>query len=144
MRAIGYSERAQELMKIRTSERSTFGQKIINHQSIQNQLAMNRINIDQARLLVLNVASQIDKTGDTKNVRKEIAMIKIIVPEMAINVIDSALQAHGGLGVSQDTPLARLYAGTRTLKLADGPSEVHLRTTGKLESRFVKPYQSYL
>ena len=144
MRTIGFAEKAQELMIKRTSERTTFGQKIITHQAIQNELADNRIKIDAARLLVLNAAAMIDKHGSAKFARKEIAMIKIHVPEIALVVIDRAIQAHGGLGVSQDTPLARMYAGIRTLQIADGPSVVHARTVGKLEVKSQHPYLSKL
>lgn len=133
MRAIGMAEYAQELLIKRAMSRSTFGKKIIQHQAVAFQIAENRIAIDQARLLVLNAASMIDKHGDARYARREIAMIKIAVPRMACHVVDSAIQVHGGAGVSQDFHLARLYAGLRTLRFADGPDEVHLQTLAMLE-----------
>jgi len=127
------AERAQELMIARAQSRVTFGRPIVTHGLVAADIARNRMEIDQARLLVLYTAASIDKKGDTSEVRKEIAAIKIIVPSMACRVVDRALQVHGGAGVSQDFPLARLYAGLRTLRLADGPDEVHIRTLAALE-----------
>ena len=133
MRTIGLSELAQELMIKRASERVAFGQKLIKHGTVAADIAQNRMEIDQARLMVLFTAANIDKHGDTSQCRREIAAIKVIVPRMACRVIDRALQVHGGMGVSQDTPLAKIYAGVRTLRLADGPDEVHIRTLAGLE-----------
>ena len=135
MRTIGLAEKAQELMIARAKSRVTFGKPVITHGMVQNDIALNRMEIDQARLMVLYTAAMIDKTGDASNVRREIAAIKVIVPRMACKVIDRAIQVHGGMGVSQDTPLAKMYSGVRTLRLADGPDEVHIRTLAILESK---------
>jgi acyl-CoA dehydrogenase len=135
MRAIGVSEVAQDLMIKRCEQRTTFGKKLSQHGTIMRDIAWNRIEIDQARLLVLHAASLIDAHGDARHARKEVAMIKIAVPNMALRVIDRALQAHGGAGVCQDFPLAEMYAHMRTLRIADGPDEVHVRTVAKLEMR---------
>ena len=91
------------------------------------------MEIDQARLLVLHTAALIDKHGDARGARKEVAMIKVVVPQMACRVIDRALQAHGGAGVCQDFPLAEMYAHMRTLRIADGPDEVHWHVVGRAE-----------
>lgn len=130
MRTIGLAEKAQELMIARAKSRVTFGRSVITHGTVANDVAINRMEIDQARLMVLYTAAMIDKTGDTSLVRREIAAIKVIVPRMACKVIDRAIQVFGGMGVSQDSPLARMYAGVRTLRIADGPDEVHIRTLG--------------
>ena len=135
MRTIGLAEKAQELMIARTKTRTTFGRPVITHGMMQNDVAVNRMEIDQARLMVLYTAAMIDKTGDTSLVRREIAAIKVIVPRMACRVVDRAIQAFGGMGVSQDVPLARIYAGVRSLRLADGPDEVHIRTLALLEAK---------
>lgn len=135
MRAIGAAERAQELMIARAKARTTFGRPIITHGMVANDIALNRMEIDQARLMVLYTAAMIDKAGDTSLVRREIAAIKVIVPRMACQVLDRAIQAHGGMGVCQDTPLAAMYAGLRTLRIADGPDEVHIRTLALLEAK---------
>jgi acyl-CoA dehydrogenase len=105
---------------------------------IQEWIAQARIDIEQARLLVLKAAWIIDNQG-AKAARKEIAAIKVAVPRMAERIIDNAIQAHGGAGVSQDTPLAAMYAGIRVLRIVDGPDEVHMRDIARLE---LKPYIS--
>lgn len=135
MRAIGMAEKAQEMMIARAKTRVTFGKPIITHGMVANDLALNRMEIDQARYMVLATAASIDKHGDTSQCRREIAAIKVIVPRMACSVVDRAIQAHGGMGVCQDVPLARMYAGARTLRLADGPDEVHIRTLALLEAK---------
>ncbi len=138
MRAIGMAERALSLMISRTATRNAFGKEIIRQGVIQEWIAQARIDIDQARLLILKTAWMIDTVG-AKAARKEIAMIKVVVPQMAARIIDHAIQSHGGAGVSQDTPLAGMYAGIRTLRIVDGPDEVHIRDVARLE---IKPYLS--
>jgi acyl-CoA dehydrogenase len=132
MRAIGMAERALSLMVSRSAERTTFGKALAQQGVIQEWIATARIDIEQARLLVLKTAWLIDN-GGAKAARKEIAAIKVVVPRMAERIIDHAIQIHGGAGVSQDTPLAAMYAGIRTLRIADGPDEVHLRDIARLE-----------
>lgn len=134
MRLIGMAERALELMIKRAKERVAFGKTLAEQGVIRNYIAQSRIEIDQARLLVLNAAHMMDTVGN-KVARKEIAMIKVIVPNMALKVIDRAIQVHGGGGVSDVFPLARLWASARTLRIADGPDEVHAETVAKLELR---------
>ena len=132
MRAIGISERALSLMVARANSRSTFGKELVKQGVIQQWIAQARIDIEQARLLVLKAAWMIDTHG-AKAARKEIAAIKVVVPQMAQRIVDHAIQVHGGAGVSQDTPLAGMYAGIRTLRIVDGPDEVHLRDIARLE-----------
>lgn len=132
MRAIGMAERALSLMTDRAISRSAFGKELARQGVIQDWIARARIEIDQARLLVLKAAWIIDNQG-AKAARKEIAAIKVAVPEMAEKIIDRAIQVHGGAGVSQDTPLAGMFAGIRTLRIVDGPTEVHLRDIARLE-----------
>ena len=136
MRAIGMAERALSLMIKRSMERETFGVALVKQGVVQDWIATARIEIEQARLLVLKAAWMIDTVG-AKGARKEIAAIKVAVPQMAQRVIDNAIQAHGGAGVSQDTVLAAMYAGIRTLRIVDGPDEVHIRDIARLE---IKPY----
>ena len=136
MRAIGMAERALSLMIKRTMVRETFGSALIKQGVIQEWIATARIEIEQARLLVLKAAWMIDTVG-AKGARKEIAAIKVAVPQMAQRVIDNAIQSYGGAGVCQDTPLAAMYAGIRTLRIVDGPDEVHIRDIARLE---IKPY----
>ncbi|CAB4678419.1 unannotated protein [freshwater metagenome] len=132
MRAIGMAERALSLMIERAGERTTFG-TLLSHQGVvQEWIANARINIEQARLLVLKTAWLIDTVG-AKAARKEIAAIKVAVPRMAQEIIDHAIQLHGGAGLSQDTPLASMFTGIRTLRIVDGPDEVHLRDIARLE-----------
>eukprot|EP00028_Trichosphaerium_sp_Am-I-7-wt_P000218 CAMPEP_0168531762 /NCGR_PEP_ID=MMETSP0405-20121227/15716_1 /TAXON_ID=498012 /ORGANISM="Trichosphaerium sp, Strain Am-I-7 wt" /LENGTH=388 /DNA_ID=CAMNT_0008556777 /DNA_START=87 /DNA_END=1253 /DNA_ORIENTATION=- len=132
MRTIGMTERCFELMVKRIHERRTFGKKIADHGTVMDGVAKSRMEIDQARLLVLQAAQRIDQVG-TKGARREIAMIKVVCPNMACTVIDRAIQVHGGAGVCDDFILARAYASLRTLRLADGPDEVHNRTIARLE-----------
>ena len=136
MRAIGMAERALSLMIKRTMSREAFGKELVRQGVIQEWIATARIDIEQARLLVLKTAWMIDTVG-AKGARKEIAAIKVAVPQMAERIIDHAIQSYGGAGVSQDTPLASMYAGVRALRIVDGPDEVHIRDIARLE---IKPY----
>jgi acyl-CoA dehydrogenase len=132
MRSIGVAERALDLMKQRAKSRVAFGTTLAEKGVVRDAIAKSRMEIEQARLLVLKAAYMMDTVGN-KVARKEIAMIKVIVPNMTLGVLDRAIQVHGGMGVCQDTFLAKAYAGTRTLRLADGPDEVHTETVAKLE-----------
>lgn len=134
MRLVGLAERALECMCRRTLERVAFGKPIAMQAVTLERIAEARILIDQARLLTLNTAHKMDRLGN-KVAAKEIAMIKVAAPNMACQVIDWAIQAHGGAGVSEDFGLALSYAHARTLRLADGPDEVHRNHIGKLELR---------
>ncbi|KWZ83432.1 acyl-CoA dehydrogenase protein [Heyndrickxia coagulans] len=137
MRLIGAAERALELLCKRIQNRAPFGKPLAEQGVIRQWVAESRIEIEQARLLTLKAAYRMDTVGN-KVARKEIAMIKAVAPRMALAVIDRAIQAFGGAGVSDDFPLARLWANARTLRLADGPDEVHLDQIARLE---IKPYQ---
>jgi acyl-CoA dehydrogenase len=130
MRAIGVGERAMELMCRRASTRVAFGGVLADQGVVQQQIAESRIEIEAARLLVLKTAWLIDKVG-AKGARTEIAAIKVMTPRVVQNVLDRAIQLHGGGGVSDDFPLASMWAHNRTLRLADGPDEVHLRTVAR-------------
>ncbi|HVL77363.1 MAG TPA: acyl-CoA dehydrogenase family protein [Noviherbaspirillum sp.] len=132
MRLIGRAEVALEMMCKRTLARTAFGRRIADQGVWRERIANARILIDQARLMVLNAADMMDTVGN-KAAAKEIAMIKVIAPNMACQVIDWAIQAHGGGGVSQDFPLAQSYASARSIRLADGPDEVHRNAIAKLE-----------
>jgi acyl-CoA dehydrogenase len=134
MRLIGLAERALEKMCRRTASRTTFGKPVSERTVTLERIAESRILIDQARLLVLNAADRMDKVGN-KVAAREIAMIKVAAPNMACRVIDWAIQAHGGGGVTSDFGLAKAYANARTLRLADGPDEVHRNQIGRLELR---------
>jgi len=134
MRSIGAAERALELMCARVSSRVAFGKLLAEQGVIGEWIADSRMEIDQARLLVLHAAEKMDKLGN-KAARAEIAMIKVVAPNVALRVIDRAIQAHGGAGVCDDFALAHLYAWHRTLRLADGPDEVHRAAIAKLELR---------
>jgi len=132
MRLIGTAERSLELMIERTKSREAFGRAIATQGVVRQWIAEARCEIDQARLLVLHCAWKMDTAGN-KAARKEIAMIKAVVPQMALKIIDRAIQAYGGAGVSQDTPLANFWIYARSLRIADGPDEVHLESVGKIE-----------
>jgi acyl-CoA dehydrogenase len=132
MRLIGLAERALEMMCKRAEQRVAFGRRVSEQGVTLERIADARIMIDQARWLVLNAAYMMDTVGN-RAAKKEIAMIKVAAPTMACQVIDWAMQVHGGGGVSGDFPLAAAYAGARTLRFADGPDEVHREQIGKLE-----------
>ena len=132
MRLVGLAERALELMCRRALARKPFGRPLSDQGVTRERIANARILIDQARWLVLNAADRMDKVGN-KHAKREIAMIKVAAPNMACQVVDWAMQAHGGAGVSQDTPLAHMYAQARTIRFADGPDEVHRNQIGKME-----------
>eukprot|EP00479_Gromia_sphaerica_P010869 TRINITY_DN5142_c0_g1_i1.p1 TRINITY_DN5142_c0_g1~~TRINITY_DN5142_c0_g1_i1.p1 ORF type:complete len:141 (+),score=34.38 TRINITY_DN5142_c0_g1_i1:202-624(+) len=132
MRTIGVAEKALELMCARAQERVAFGRKLVEFDTIRAQIADARIAIESSRLLCYLAADQMDKVGH-KAARAYIAMIKVHGPIMALKVVDNALQVHGAAGVSQTTPLAAMWASLRTLRLADGPDEVHRRTITKWE-----------
>ncbi|GAB4166872.1 MAG: acyl-CoA dehydrogenase family protein [Rhodocyclaceae bacterium] len=138
MRLIGLAERALERMCRRSLERSAFGRPIAEQSVTLERIANARILIDQARWLVLNAAFMMDTLGN-KAARKEIAMIKVAAPNMACQVIDWAMQVHGAAGVSEDFGLAYAYAQARTLRLADGPDEVHRNQIGRLELKRYRP-----
>lgn len=130
MRLIGMAQRSLEIMSKRVTERKPFGRNLDTYSSIRQDIAASACEIEQTRLLVLSAADKMDKVGN-KEAKDIIAMIKIIAPNMALKVIDRAIQVLGGLGVSADTPLAHFYAGARILRLADGPDEVHMSQLGK-------------
>ena len=132
MRAIGMAERALSLMIDRSLERETFGQKLAEQGVIQDWIARSRIKIEEARLLTLKTAWLIDTVGK-EEAKIEISSIKVSVVEAASYVIDKAIQTHGAMGLSQDTPLARMSAGARVLRIADGPDEVNLRSIARRE-----------
>ncbi|GAA1870541.1 acyl-CoA dehydrogenase family protein [Actinomadura bangladeshensis] len=132
MRAIGMAERALELMCERAVSRVAFGGPLAKQGVVREQIAESRMAIEQARLLTLKTAWLIDKHG-VQAARSEVAAIKVIAPRVALEVVDRAIQVHGGAGVSDDTPLAAMWAGLRTLRLADGPDEVHVRSVARAE-----------
>ena len=132
MRTIGVAERALEELCRRAKSRVAFGRQIVERGSVRQDIARSRIEIDQARLLTMYAAHMMDTVGN-KMARTEIAMIKVVAPVMALKVIDRAIQVHGGQGVCEDTGLPAAWAAVRTLRLADGPDEVHLETITKLE-----------
>jgi acyl-CoA dehydrogenase len=139
MRAIGMAERALALMVGRAKSRTAFGRTLDEQGTVRESIARSRIEIDQARLLVLKTADLIDKFG-AKGARTEISAIKVAAPEVALTVIDRAIQLHGGAGVSDDTPLANFYAHARTLRIVDGPDAVHIRGVAKEELARERPY----
>ena len=130
MRMIGAASRALEMMIDRANTRVAFGRPLIKQQSVREDIALSACQIDQARLLTLKAAQTMDTAGN-KGARDLIAMIKIVAPNMALDVIDRAIQLHGAVGLSQDTPLAHMYAYARTLRLADGPDQVHMMQLGR-------------
>ena len=132
MRLVGVAERALELMCARAQRRVAFGRPLAEQGTIRAGIAESRVEIDQARLLTLRAAYLMDTMGN-KAARSEIAQIKVVAPRMALRVLDRAIQAHGGAGVCDDFPLARAWAHARTLRLADGPDEVHLEAIAKAE-----------
>ncbi len=132
MRSIGVAERALQLMCERAASRVAFGKPLAEQGVVQQQIAESRMEIEQARLLTLKAAWMIDNVG-ARGARTEIAAIKVIAPRVALAVLDRAIQVHGGGGVSDDFPLAQMWAGMRTLRLADGPDEVHVRTVARQE-----------
>jgi acyl-CoA dehydrogenase len=132
MRLVGATERAIELMCERVKHREAFGKPLAERGVIQAWIADSRIEIEQARLLTLKAAHMMDRVGN-KEARAEIAMIKVVAPNVALRVLDRAIQAHGGAGVSDDLPLAYFWASARTLRLADGPDEVHRASVARLE-----------
>lgn len=136
MRTIGAAEKALEwmLFRINDPKKTPFGKQLKEHGVIIDWVAKSRMEIDAARLVVLNAAIKIDEFG-AKGALKEIAEAKVIVPAMALTVIDRAVQSFGAAGVCQDTPLANMWANIRTLRLADGPDEVHLAQMGKNENK---------
>ena len=134
MRAIGLAERSLEAMCARAKTRVAFGKPLADQGVVMDQIARSRMEIEQARLLTLKAAHTMDTAGN-KKARAEIAMIKVVAPNMALRVIDRAIQAHGGAGVCDDFGLAQAWAHARTLRLADGPDEVHTRAVARLELR---------
>jgi acyl-CoA dehydrogenase len=139
MRCIGVAERALETMCKRVQSRVAFGKPLAEQGTLRADIAVSRIEIEQARLLTLKAAHMMDTVGN-KAARAEIAMIKIVAPNVALKVLDRAIQAHGGAGVSDDTFLAAAWAGVRTLRLADGPDEVHAESIARLElGKWAKP-----
>ncbi len=132
MRAIGVAERALETMIRRVRQRVAFGKRLAEQGALRHEIARSRIEIDQARLLTLNAARMMDRHGN-KAARKEISMIKVAAPNMVLRVIDRAIQAHGAAGLSADFDLAEAYANARTLRIVDGPDEVHLEAIAKQE-----------
>lgn len=134
MRAIGQAERALKMMVERAKTRSAFGTTIADKGVVQDWIAESRLMIDQARLLVLRTAWLIDTQGN-KAARQEVSAIKVVAPRTALWVIDRAIQVHGGMGVSDDTPLASMWANMRTLQIADGPDEVHKMVIARRELR---------
>jgi acyl-CoA dehydrogenase len=135
MRTIGAAEKALEwlIARINDERKTTFGKPLSSHGVLLEWIGKSRIEIDAARLVVLNAAIKIDH-GDAKFALREIAEAKVLVPQIALSVIDRAIQAYGAAGVSQDTPLANLWAMIRTLRIADGPDEVHLQQLGRREN----------
>ncbi len=132
MRCIGVAERALEMMCQRVKSRVAFGKSLAEQGTIRADIALSRMEIEQVRLLTLKTAYMMDTVGN-KEARAEIAMIKVVAPNVTLRVLDRAIQAHGGAGVSQDTFLAGAWANVRTLRLADGPDEVHTEAIARQE-----------
>jgi acyl-CoA dehydrogenase len=138
MRTLGAAERALELLCRRSLQRVAFGQSLAELGGNADVIANARIKLEQARLLTLKAAWMLDEVG-TKGARSEISQIKVAVPNIALEIIDQAIQMHGGAGVSADVPLTELFAAIRTLRIADGPDEVHRALIAKLELNKYKP-----
>jgi acyl-CoA dehydrogenase len=141
MRAIGAAERALELMCERAASRVTFGKPVATRANVQDWIAESRIEIEMARLLTMKAAWLMDTVGN-KHARTEIAAIKVAAPNVALKVVDRAIQVHGGAGISNDFPLAMMYAHLRTLRLADGPDEIHKRSIARQELRRLAPAEA--
>ena len=137
MRLIGMGERALRLAARRAADRVAFGKPLAANGNVLQTLGVMRVTLDGARLATLEAARRLDKEGN-KTAKGAIAACKVAAPKAALFVIDAAIQLHGGLGVCDDQPLARMFAGARTLRLADGPDEVHLETIAKMELRRAK------
>ena len=133
MRAIGTAERALEMMCLRAADREAFGGPLAEKQFVQDFIALSRMEIDQARLLTMNAAWKMDTVGK-RAARQEISMIKVVAANVVMNVLDRSIQVHGGLGVSDDTPLAMMWRFSRMLRLADGPDEVHKMVIARRET----------
>src|SRR5690606_25727209 len=140
MRSIGMAELALELMVERCQERKAFGKYLQQYSNIGDWIAESRIEIEQARLLVLKTAWMIDEVG-AKAARKEISMIKALVPRMQTNVIDRAMQVYGAMGLTPDTPLADMWIGGRALRIADGPNQVHVRGGARMEIKVTEEHR---
>jgi acyl-CoA dehydrogenase len=138
MRSIGQCELALELMCARARERSAFGRKLHEHGTVAEWIALARLEIDQARLLVLRAAWLIDRHGN-RAARNEVAMIKVVVPRLQTTVLSRAMQVYGAMGLTPDTPLAFLWTWGRALQFVDGPDEVHLRSIARHELRAQEP-----
>jgi acyl-CoA dehydrogenase len=139
MRAIGMAERALDTLIRRAAERTAFGKPIAAQGVWQERIAESRMAIDQARLLILQAAWLIDTRGPADaETRRQVSAIKVVAPRVACQVIDLAIQVHGAMGVSGDTPLAQMYAFARTLRIVDGPDEVHVRSVAR---SVLKPYR---
>jgi acyl-CoA dehydrogenase len=134
MRCIGMAERALEMTCVRAEERVAFGSPLAEKGVVRAQIAEARMAIEQARLLVLKTAWMIDRVG-ADGARTEIAAIKVVAPRVAESVLDTAIQIHGGMGVTEDALLARMWASARILRIADGPDEVHVRSVAREELR---------
>jgi alkylation response protein AidB-like acyl-CoA dehydrogenase len=134
MRTIGVAERALEKMITRLLSRTAFGKRVADYSIWEQRIAEARTNIEMSRLLTMKAAYMMDTVGN-KVAKSEIAQIKVAGPRIALQIIDDAIQAHGGGGVTTDFGLAKMYAGIRTLRLADGPDEVHNRTIARLEMK---------
>jgi acyl-CoA dehydrogenase len=138
MRSIGQCELALELMCARAAERETFGRKLHDHGTVAEWIALSRLEIDQARLLVLRAAWLIDQQGN-RAARNDVAMIKVVVPRLQTTVLSRAMQVYGAMGLTPDTPLAFLWSWGRALQFIDGPDEVHLRSIARSEVRRQEP-----
>ena len=134
MRSVGVAERALQVMCERALNRVAFGKRLAEMGSLREDIARSRLEIDQARLLTLHAAHTMDTVGN-KAARAQIAAIKVVAPNVALNVLDRAIQVHGGMGVSGDIWLAAAWANQRTLRIADGPDQVHLEAVARLELR---------